>query len=73
MAQDDTIYVAMNMHWDAHWFSLPGLSDGKTWHVFANTGSNSPDDIWESGSEPALGDQGGLLMGPRSVAILVGR
>jgi glycogen operon protein len=73
MAQDDTIYVAMNMHWDAHWFSLPGLSDGKTWHVFANTGSNSPDDIWESGNEPALGDQGGLLMGPRSVAILVGR
>ena len=71
--QDDFIYVAMNMHWDALWFSLPGLPDGRTWRVFANTGSDTPDDIWEPGNEPPWADQSGLLMGPRSVAILVGR
>ena len=26
--QDDFIYVAMNMHWDGHWFELPQLPAG---------------------------------------------
>ena len=38
--EDDMIYVAMNMHWDAHWFGLPGLPEGQKWHVFANTGAS---------------------------------
>ena len=70
---DDYIYVAMNMHWDATGLELPGLPDGKTWHVFANTGAATPDDVYEPGSEPELTDQRSFLMGPRSVAILVGR
>jgi glycogen operon protein len=70
---DNYIYVAMNVHWEAHWFDLPGLPDGMQWHVAANTGAPSPDDIWEPGREPVLADQGGLLVGDRSVVVLVGK
>jgi glycogen operon protein len=52
---------------------LPQLSDGRIWHVFANTSAPEPEDVWEPGSEPALDNQSTFIMGPRSVAILVGR
>ena len=35
--QDNFVYVAMNTHWDSHWFELPQLPDNMRWHVFANT------------------------------------
>jgi isoamylase len=70
---DDYIYVAINMHWDALWFEPPGLPEGMQWHVFANTGAGSPDDIWTPGKEPLLENQHGLLLGDRSVVILVGK
>jgi glycogen operon protein len=70
---DDYIYVGMNMHWDGCTFELPQLSEGRVWHVFANTSAPSPEDAWELGAEPVLGDQSAFLMGPRSVAVLVGR
>ena len=71
--EDNYIYVAMNLHWQANWFELPGLPADMNWHVFANTGAASPEDIWQPGSEPKLEDQGGILLGDRSVVILVGR
>ncbi len=71
--QDDFIYVAMNMHWETHWFDLPGLPAGKDWYLFANTSVSAPDDAWPPGSEPILDDQHGLLVGDRSVVVLVGR
>ncbi len=72
-AQDNFIYVILNMHWDGLDFELPGLPPGLQWHVFANTGASSPDDIWEPGSEPPLADQHKLYLSGRSSAILVGR
>ncbi len=71
--QDNYVYVAINVHWEAHWFDLPGLPGGMQWHVAVNTGAPSPDDIWEPGQEPRLSDQGGLLVGDRSVVVLVGK
>ena len=71
--RDDDVYVAANTHWEAHEFELPRLGEDRRWHVFANTGAAHPHDVWDVGSEPSLEDQGTLLMGPRSVAILVGR
>ena len=71
--QDDYIYVAMNMYWEGQWFELPGLPDGRKWHVFANTAMPSPQDIWTPGQEPLLADQGGLLVGDRATVVLVGR
>ncbi len=72
-AEDSYIYVAMNMHWESHWFELPQLHPGMNWRVFANTGVVPPQDSWEPGTEPVLENQSGLLMGDRSVAILVGK
>jgi isoamylase len=70
---DDYVYVAMNMHWETHWFDLPGLPAGLSWHLFANTSMPSPEDSWAPGSEPRLEHQHGLLVGDRSVVVLVGR
>ncbi|HLI52261.1 MAG TPA: glycogen debranching protein GlgX [Thermomicrobiaceae bacterium] len=70
---DDYVYVALNMHWEPHTFELPGLRDDRQWRVFANTGADAPEDIWEPGTEPVLEDQHEIFIGPRSVVVLVGR
>ena len=70
---DNYVYVAMNMHWEGHWFELPRLPSDLRWHVFANTGATPPEDIWALGQEPLLADQGGMLLGDPSVVILVGK
>ncbi|MEH1873993.1 glycogen debranching protein GlgX [Nostoc sp.] len=70
---DNYIYVAMNMHHQANWFEIPGLPNSMKWHVFANTGVTPPLDCWKPGTEPVLENQYGLLIGDRSVVILVGK
>jgi glycogen operon protein len=70
---DNYIYVAMNMHWDALPFELPGLPEETQWHLFANTSALPPGDIWEPGTEPLLENQQTFLVGGRSVVILVGK
>lgn len=70
---DDFIYVAMNMHWEMHGFELPQLPQGMAWHVFANTGMATPYDIFEPGEEPVVENQNEVLVGPRSIIVLVGR
>jgi glycogen operon protein len=52
---------------------LPGLPAGLRWHVFANTALPHPDDAATPGEEAALADQRQILLGERSVFILVGR
>lgn len=71
--EDDYIYVAMNMHWESHWFEIPRLPSNMQWHVFVNTGCHYPDDCYEPGTEPLLPDRSSILIGDRSVAILVGK
>jgi glycogen operon protein len=68
---DNTIYVAMNMHWETLWFEAPDLPPGMKWHVSVNTGSNP--DFFSVGSEPELDHQHGLLLRDRSIAILVAK
>lgn len=70
---DNTMYVAMNMWWEAQHFELPRVPNGASWHVFANTGARAPADIYEPGTEPRLPDQKGILLGPRSVVILLAK
>jgi glycogen operon protein len=72
-AADDYVYVAMNMHWESHEFELPRLPDGLRWFVVANTDMPSPEDSWAPGAEPVLADQGRMLVGARSVVVLVGK
>ena len=71
--KDNTIYVAMNMHWEMHGFELPQAYKGAQWHVFANTDAAAPQDIWEVGQEKKLENQKEFLVGPRSVVILVAK
>lgn len=71
--EDNTIYVAMNMHWQMHGFELPKLPKGMLWYVFANTDAAPPEDIWDVGAEKELYNQSEFLVGPRSVVILVGK
>lgn len=70
---DDYIYAAMNMHWEPHGFELPKLPAGMKWHVFVNTFMPSPEEVWELGSEPVLSEQAWIMVGERSVVILVGK
>jgi len=70
---DDSIYVAMNMHWEAHQFEIPALPQGLRWHIFANTSPNVPEEITEPGQELEIKDQQFIMLGPRSVVILVGK
>jgi len=71
---DDYIYVAMNSHWETQYFEIPMPVPGSgKWHVAVNTGMPSPEDIFEPGSEPELGDQGHFLVAPYSVVVLVAR
>jgi len=67
------VYVAMNMHWEAHGFELPRLPEDMSWHVFANTDMQPPHDIVPLGQEIMAENQVEFLVGPRSVVILVGK
>ncbi len=71
--RDNQVYVAVNSHWDALPFELPKPPNGWQWHVFANTGMPHPQDVFAPGTEPRLGDQSSVLVGARSVVILVGK
>ncbi|MBF2075844.1 MAG: glycogen debranching protein GlgX [Synechococcales cyanobacterium C42_A2020_086] len=72
-AEDDFIYVAMNMHWQPYDFELPCLPLGMRWRSFVNTALQPPQDCWEPGTEPELADQTRIHVNERSVVILVGR
>ena len=56
-----------------HGFELPQLPEGMAWHVFANTEMAAPDDICEPGEECMIENQQEILVGPRSIMILVGK
>lgn len=71
--QDDMIYVGMNMHWEDHLFELPALPGRKRWHLFADTSGYAPKYAYTPGEEPVLETQNALVIGARSVVILVGR
>lgn len=70
--QDDSIYVALNMHWEPHKFEIPWLPEKEYWHLFTNTGAvEAP--IYHPGTEPRLRNQHEIEIQPRSMVVLVGR
>jgi glycogen operon protein len=70
-SSEDLIYVAMNMYWESLVFGLPAAPAGKHWRVAVNTAVPSPGDIYEIGQEALLSEQGRILVGGRSVVVLV--
>ncbi|OPZ84097.1 MAG: Glycogen debranching enzyme [Firmicutes bacterium ADurb.Bin419] len=71
--KDNTIYIAMNMHWEPHGFELPKLPTGEKWYLFANSSMNQGEDIWGVGNEVMLSEQGYIIAAPKSVIILVAK
>jgi isoamylase len=69
----DCVYVAANSHWEGQTLELPALPPELTWHLFADTGEQSPRDVNEPGHEPPLAEQRHVTLGPRSVIVLVAR
>ena len=68
--QDDDIYVAINMHWDALTFQVPPASDGKSWKVAINTSMPSPEDIFDLQGGPHV-DSAEVIVGGRSILVLI--
>ncbi|MBR1507264.1 MAG: glycogen debranching protein GlgX [Eubacterium sp.] len=67
--RDEFIYVAVNTHWENHYFEIPRLPEGFTWRLaFDSKGYSS-----ESGKEKKISDQNGIMLGARTTMILVGR
>ena len=67
------IFLIANAYWEPLTFELPALLGGRQWRRKLDTSRPSPEDIVESGQEPALRDQKSCAAGPRSVVALVGR
>jgi len=71
--KDDTIYVAINMYWDALNFELPQLSKNRKWHVAINTAMPHPETFYHNNNEPVLNNQNNFIVGARSVIVLIGK
>jgi glycogen operon protein len=69
----DSIYAAMNMYWENLEFEPPIPPEGTTWHIVVNTAMPSPNDIHERGSEPPLSEQQPMMVGGRSLIVLIAR
>jgi glycogen operon protein len=72
-ATDDDIYVAINMYPEMRVFGLPALPDGSKWHAAVNTGMAASEDAWDIGEEPLLERQDEVLVGGRSIVVLLGQ
>ena len=70
---DETIYLAVNAHWEPKAFELPRLPAGKSWRRFLDTSLPPGDDALEPGSEAPVASERSQAVGPRSVVVLVGR
>jgi glycogen operon protein len=54
-------------------FFIPAPSGNKVWHLAVDTSRQAPEDLYEPGEEPSMGDQVTFRVGPRSSAILLAR
>ena len=73
LSNDDFLYVALNSHHEMHGFQLPRLNYSKKWYVAVNTDAETGRDIWLPGEEQVIDDQKEILVGPRSIMVLVGK
>jgi isoamylase len=63
-------YAILNAYWESLEFELPTIGEGKTfWHRSIDTGLDSPDDIVEWQTAPAVKSRS-YLAGPRSLIAL---
>ena len=69
--QQGDIYVAMNMYWEGLPYQIPAPRAGECWRIVVNTSMRAPYDIFEVADAPSLGDRQEIIVGPRSMMVLV--
>lgn len=67
-ARDDIVFLAINVHWEAHNIQVPHLPEGLCWHFAVNTGDQ--EHLLFHDPLPVLSCDH-FLIGERSVVILV--
>ena len=70
---DDHFFVAYNMHWESHEFSLPNLPKGQYWHIAIDTGADGTGGIYPQGEEILLEKQKHYRVGARTIMVFVGK
>ena len=68
---DQSIYVGINMYWDGLPYQLPSPGHGNIWRIAVNTSMPAPHDIYEASAAPRLENQEEIIIGPRSMVVLV--
>ena len=66
--RDAFIYVAVNAYWETQHYGLPILPEGFQWRLAFESHDVSTD----VNDERPLEDQSGIVLGPRSAAVLIG-
>lgn len=66
--RDGFIYVAVNAYWETQHYGLPILPEGFQWGLAFESHDVSTD----VNDERPLEDQSGIVLGPRSAAVLIG-
>ena len=70
---DDSFFVAYNMHWEPHEFSLPNLPKGQFWHVAVNTDGKANGGLYPEGMELFLEKQKHYMVPPRTILVFIGK
>lgn len=70
---EDYFFVAYNMHWEPHDFSLPNLPKGMRWFIAVNTDASEESAICQPGKELFLEKQKQYLIPPRTIVVFMGK
>lgn len=71
-AQEDLVYLAVNVHWEDQTFYLPPLPDDLKWHLAVNTAEQSEEECCREKISHMPVIESEFVMRPRSVAIFLG-
>lgn len=71
--EDDCFFVAYNMHWEPHEFSLPNLPKGMKWHVVFDTNAKEVNGFYPEGEEKCLEKQKFFMVQPRTIVVFMGK
>jgi glycogen operon protein len=72
-AQENDFYIATNTDIYDLTITLPALSDGRQWHLVADTSLSSPEDIAEPGNEELLREQRRYVLLSGATVVLIGK
>lgn len=71
--EDDCFFVAYNMHWEPHEFSLPNLPKGQKWCVVFDTDAKEVNGFYPEGEEKPLKKQKFFMVQPRTIVVFMGK